>query len=187
MRTNNVLALRDANSLAPPATGAATEWVTRMGDALREAVTADDVAEIMKGVVAKAKEGDTKAIKQVLDFVGQATSRPQVVVGVRASVPQHGPNGRHVPRVIEDVPPDEEIRSDCAEVLGRDGPLTTPDLARRAGYTEDEIERVLAARGPGLQEFPLPQFDHNRPGYWRLTASGRAELLDGVAANGTHS
>jgi hypothetical protein len=169
---NASLKLADARRDTPPATGAAGEWVTKVGEAMRDAVTADDVAEIMKGLVAKAKAGDPKAIRQVLDFVGKAEAqaappRATVSIGVRGAGP-----GRPS-RTVESLPVASEpalICHYCAVVLGRDGPLLLHELAPRAGYEIGEIETALT-------QADLGQFDHDDVGRWRLTSIGRKEFL----------
>lgn len=187
--SNHSLKLRDAAAMTPAATGAAGEWVTKMGDAMRNAVSAEDVSAIMKNVVAKAKEGDPKAIQTVLDFVGrnQPRAATQLVVGVRGQ--SRSPNGNvngHSPRVVEqaddddDPPAREHVASDrtaardIAQVLGKLGPLAVDDLTEKAGYPTAIVDRLLRINGSGTV---CSWFSQNGDGAWRLTATGRKELL----------
>lgn len=190
--SNQVIRLRDATAMTPPATGATTEWVSKIGDAMREAVSADDVAAIMKNVVAKAKDGDPKAIQTVLDFVGrnQPRSAPQVVVGVRGQSPSANGNG-HTPRIVQQLPPDADgddrplvmgasadrtAARDMAQALGKLGPLVAANLAEKSGYDLDLVERLLRTNAAGTLH---SWFQQNGDEAWRLTSIGRKELLGG--------
>ena len=46
------------------------DWQTKMRQAVVNAITEDDVAAIVKNIVARAKNGDRQAIQLVLAYVG---------------------------------------------------------------------------------------------------------------------
>lgn len=61
------------------------EWQVKMRQALINAVSEDDIREIMEGLVARAKQGDRDAIKVVLSYVGQPPTTTHLRVNASAN------------------------------------------------------------------------------------------------------
>lgn len=85
------LKLADARNIAPPVE-VLSERAQALRQAVTESVTTDDVAEMMKAIVTKAKGGDLAAAKFVLDYLTGGAPKVQLNIGVRGkSQPEDQP------------------------------------------------------------------------------------------------
>lgn len=72
------------------------DWQTKMRQAVVNAITEDDVAAIIKGIVQRAKTGDRQAIAMVMAYVGPPVpTQPSVVEARHLRLTAHANgNGR---------------------------------------------------------------------------------------------
>jgi hypothetical protein len=124
----------------------------------------------MRNFVAKAKAGDAKAAKLVLDIVASSAPKTTFSVGFRANqagevIPGRPPGGRVL---LHPDKPLNGVRQRCAEVLGKEGPCSAEDLADEIGAESADIGRALDDH---------EWFDRQKNGTWRLTELGRREAL----------
>lgn len=167
------LNLADARRLTPP--------VERLGEraqaaraAIAEAVSNDDIAEIMRKQVEKAKAGDVGSAKFVLDQVAGKMPSMQVSVGVRGRPPAKDEyEEQHSPRLVLASPSNDlskdktvgESRRTIARYLAKNGPTPWQDLAELFLIEKDCEEPVMEGCG---------WFERCKDG-WHLTTTGRKE------------
>lgn len=120
-------------------------------------ITEGDMTDMMKAVMAKAKEGDVRAIKFVLDFVGAgAPAQPQVQVHLHktkrtskatqehTAPPRPEPAKADPPQAVPAAPGVTVLRRLAARVLLADGVTPGPALAAVLEVGPDELRHVLA-------------------------------------------
>ena len=69
--SGKILKLRDVRETAPP-DNAIAEHVTKLKRVMLQAITLDDVRDMMLAQVTKAKKGDGAAVKLLLGMIGDA-------------------------------------------------------------------------------------------------------------------
>ena len=109
-------------------------WASRMREAVREAITADDVTAVVKGIVKSAREGNRQAQATLL---GMITAAPKSIT-VNQYVTRRGRKARRggspqreVPTLPQcEVPTLEELRKRSAELRRAAGkPVRVPAIA----------------------------------------------------------
>ncbi len=63
------LKLSEARLQTPPASGGVGEWASTLRAAAFDAVTRDDITDLMRSILEKAKSGDLRAAKLILDYL----------------------------------------------------------------------------------------------------------------------
>lgn len=183
MRSNNSVKL-DELRRSLPAFDEAAACAAELRAAMFGGVSEQDVTDIMKTFVAKAKAGDAAAAKLVLSVVAQSAPRATLSIGVRGTMADGGTGNGHGQRMLAGSPASareeaaQELlltRTACAEFLGRLGPQTTAELAEHLSVPAEEIGRALA-------QGDLGWFEDVGRGKWRLTSIGRKEALGGGLA-----
>jgi hypothetical protein len=125
--------------------------------AMFQAVTGDDMGAIVAAQVEKAKAGDLKAAKFIVDMVqaggpaGTAGVSQVTVVGVGQA-----------------ANPLDALRREIVGILANDGPQSDSDLAEDAGQSVMAVRKALDHR-----------WFEKEPDGWHLTAEARAEVLEG--------
>ena len=162
-RRNKSITLRQAAELTPPTDGVG-EFARALQLAAFNGITEQDMSDMMAAVMKRAKEGDPKAIKFVLDFVGGGVPpAPQVNVHLHKTkrtskaTQQHTVTPKaadpdadldddgeaHMPRAVPPPPQVVVLRRFAARVLAADGPTPAPGLAGQLGVAEAEMRTVL--------------------------------------------
>lgn len=143
--TNGKLDLATARRLTPPVQ---SSLAAGLGAAVLAEIGPDDVAEIIRLQVQKAKAGNSAAAKFVLDLVGKA--------GKSAPAPM---DGRPSPD-----PTVGELRRRIARYLIKNGATPEPELCELFEIEPDEAETVLVCEW----------FDKATAG-WHINKQGRKE------------
>ena len=159
-RKNKTITLGRAGELTPPPAEGVGAFAEAALAAAFDGITGHDMADMMKGIMQKAKEGDMKAAKFVLDFLGgHKAPPPQVTFHVHktkrtsSSRQTHEREGRPraddddvetpMPRAVPPAPHVVVLRRFAARVISADGPSPLPGLAGQLGLTEPEVRHVL--------------------------------------------
>lgn len=146
MSNNGTLKLSEAR-LQTPAPTALRVQVLR--DAVAEAITIDDITQIIKAQVEKAKAGSIAAAKFVLDLAADTPDRKKNVQAKFSTTPKTV----------------GEIKKACAREIVAAGPQFSEDLADFLGISESDVTEALEA---------CDWFSRNER-CWSLTAKGRKE------------
>ena len=166
MRQNNSLKLDDVRRTLPTLDAAAA-CAQKLKEAMFGGITETDMADIMKNLVKKAKEGDLKATKVLFDTVVKAQPAPQPVRFIYP--PSANGNGAHPALPAGDR---RRVQVACAKALGKEGTLTTEEISDETEFPEEAVAESLAAATTDVG-----WFEAIAPDKWRLTTLGRKELL----------
>lgn len=99
-------------------------------------VSDDDLSAILSKQVEKAKNGDDRAARFVLDFVGKQQQTPTVTNATQ--------NVFHI-HVHGEPPRDESesLRLKCLALVEHAGPLTAGQIAAQLGIEPDQVEAAV--------------------------------------------
>lgn len=177
------LTLRDAAEAAPAPSGVGA-WADRLRAAAYDAVKESDIQEVIQAQLVKAKAGDQKAAKFVLDFLTGGAPKVQlqkVVVYKQSRTVQRQakprPGERHNPDLddamearptaapVEAGPSVRVLRRLAALFLHANGPCPGPGLAAELEVSAEELETVLECEWFALTA-----------GKWTLTPEGRQHV-----------
>lgn len=156
METKGKLDLATARRMTPPLSASIADGL-RM--AAIEAITEDDVGQIVRMQVEKAKNGDTAASKFVLEFLGKqsAATQPRIVQPSRKSEAEDSANTRRI-----------------VKQLAEKGPLRPRSIAEDLGLADSVVIRLIAASN---------LFDQQRLGV-HLSAEGWATVKERAEDDG---
>lgn len=147
--------------MTPAPSGVGT-WAEKLRDAAYDAIREDDVKEIIRKQVERAKEGDAKATSFLLNFLTKpapAIKVEQVVVSEPAR-----------PRKAKTEKGDKSAalhrrRRATAKILAQ-GPRSLTDLSETLGMSEKAMQRVLEHEWFSR---------HANERDWQITSIGRKE------------
>lgn len=168
--------LSEMADLTPPPTGVGA-WAEKLREAAYDAVKEGDVKELIQGMMEKAKGGDLKAAKFVMDFLTGGAPKVQVqtvIVHKRSKStnrqrrdgrdePPEGPPARPAPAALPDGPTVRVLRRLAARFLAAAGASHPAALVAELELPADELDTVMA----GCDWFVLDG------GRWALTPAGR--------------
>lgn len=125
-----------------------------------------DVEDLIRALMEKAKGGDLKAAKFVTDFL--TGGAPAVKLHQHVTYRRSRSDQRHTAAgpAKEDAVLKARVRA--ARILGAIGPMEAHKIAEAAGISAGRLDEVLAS----------DWFERERDGY-RLTTHGRREALGG--------
>lgn len=181
-RKNRSVTVRQAEALAPPPAEGVGAFAEAALEAAFNGITSGDMSEMMKAIVGKAKAGDMKAARFVLEFLGtHKPPPPQVTVHLhktkrtRESRQTHGREpaepgadpgaGPPPPPRAPDPPHVAVLRRFAAKILHHDGPTPAAGLAGQLGVDREGLEHLMAH-----------EWFAAAAGGWALTAAGRREV-----------
>lgn len=161
---------------APPGIGA---WAEKLREAAYNAVKETDVEELMQVYLKKAKEGDQKAAKFVLDFLTGGAPKVQlqtVIVHKKTrssqrqaradrAAPNPGEAPARPPAAEPGGPSVRVLRRLACHFLSANGPSPGPALTAHLELNPDELETVMEC-----ELFAL------KGGQWSLTPAGKREV-----------
>lgn len=113
-------------------------WMLTLQNAVRDSVSVEDIQAMVQAQVKKAKEGDAKACKFVMDYLLGGANKPTQLVqnNFHVNLPRdrHEGNGATLTR-------GDKIYS----VLEAMGPLTPGQIAANLAMEHEDVERELKA------------------------------------------
>lgn len=183
-RSYHLPRLSEMQSLTPAPNGVGA-WAEKLREAAYDAVKEADVQELIKSLMEKAKAGDLKAAKFVMDFLTGGAPKVQmqtVIVHKRTKTTQrqapppakgerHSPDldelmeARPRPAALDASPSVKVLRRLAALSLNANGPSPGPALAAQLEVTAEELETVLECDWFAL-----------KGGHWSLTPEGRQAI-----------
>lgn len=173
------LTLAEARELTPPPEGVGA-WADKLRSAAFNAVSENDVQEIMEGIKKRAKEGDLNAAKMLLGYLTASAPKvsQQIVVVQAERVPAPARAALGFTPEDDDVPPPPhdaaekmtgqqlaDAREQVARLLLAAGQMKPATIADQLGISLAQIDRVLCC----------PWFERTPKG-GRLTEAGRDAL-----------
>lgn len=120
-----------------------------------KAVTADDMEDIVRKQVEKAKDGDAKAARLLIDMVRSGDA------GTPVFMSQTVMTGDQTNAFLSD------LRRNIVNMLAMDGPRTVEFIAHQMQVVRPRIEQALEHEW----------FEREQDG-WHLTAKARSEVLE---------
>lgn len=120
-------------------------WMQNLREAIASSVQATDIEAMVQAQVAKAKKGDEKACRFVLEYLLGSQGKPATVVQnnfhITPPADQPMPARPVIAAVAQRVIPD--LRHKMYALLEVRGPLTSGQVAANLGAEVEDVERVL--------------------------------------------
>lgn len=124
---NNILA-------NPPAlTGSQPTWLVTLREAINKTITPDAIEKMLLAQVEKAKEGDAKALKLVMELAAQ---QPQQAVNATQNV-------FHVHLPAGATANEDPVRVKVFAALEALGPMSPQEIASNTGLDKSAVEESL--------------------------------------------
>lgn len=148
--------MRQADVEAIPPMSAIEALRRNLLHAMLNTVSRGDIAEIVEVQVQKAKNGDTKAAKMMIDMIGASQPEPNISMRQQVMVAEGAASDWRL-----------ETRKVLSCLIAFTGPQTTEDVASR-----------LHLSGEAAMDVLMCDWFKQEGGRWHLTNEARTRVLD---------